>query len=161
MTRRIGLLAAVAAVALAYSAGPGNAQSSSAMPQQGGSIYSAPPPPVSGAIGSEGATGPAAPQAGSGTYALPPAATMNQMPRSPDTLATPAMRQKGNNCDPGERIDGSTAADAKRKLEAAGITNVSGLKKGCDNVWHAKGMHQGQLVGVALSPQGQIIGETD
>jgi hypothetical protein len=62
-------------------------------------------------------------------------------------------------CDPGDRIDKSTANDAKRKMEAAGYRNVHDLMKGCDNVWHASAMHDGNPVFVALLPGGQVVRE--
>ena len=65
------------------------------------------------------------------------------------------------NCDPGEKSDNSTATDARKKLEAAGYAQVRDLKKGCDNVWHAKAMKGAQAVNLALTPQGQVFIETD
>mgnify|MGYP003352491465 CR=1 FL=1 len=34
------------------------------------------------------------------------------------------------------RINGTTAPDARRKMAAAGYSNIHGLMKGCDNYWH-------------------------
>ncbi|MGQ0675576.1 MAG: hypothetical protein ACT4N4_05750 [Rhodospirillales bacterium] len=65
------------------------------------------------------------------------------------------------NCEPGDKPDNSTAADAKKKIEAAGYAQVRDLKKGCDNVWHAKAAKGAQAVNVALTPQGQVFLETD
>ena len=65
------------------------------------------------------------------------------------------------NCEPGEKTDNSTATDAKKKMEAAGYAQVRDLKKGCDNVWHAKAAKGGQAVNLALTPQGQVFIETD
>lgn len=69
--------------------------------------------------------------------------------------------QSGNNCQFGERIDGTSAADAKRALESAGFTSVRGLKKGCDNVWHGVASHSGAEIGVALTPDGRIYPESN
>ena len=63
-------------------------------------------------------------------------------------------------CTHGERIDGSTAADAKRKIQGAGYTNVTDLRKGCDNFWHGTAMQNGRTLGVVLSPQGQVMVES-
>ncbi|MGE3906366.1 MAG: hypothetical protein AB7F36_10460 [Reyranellaceae bacterium] len=63
-------------------------------------------------------------------------------------------------CTHGERIDGSTAADAQRKIQAAGYTNVTGLTKGCDNFWHGMATQNGQRLGVVLSPSGQVMVES-
>lgn len=62
-------------------------------------------------------------------------------------------------CSAGDRIDGSTADQAKHKIEAAGYSNVSGLQKGCDNYWHAVAMKDGASVGVVLSPKGEVMTE--
>jgi hypothetical protein len=59
----------------------------------------------------------------------------------------------------GERVDGSTADQAARKMRAAGYTNLSGFHKGCDSYWHAVGTKDGQRVGVVLSPQGVVMTE--
>ncbi len=41
-------------------------------------------------------------------------------------------------CNYGEVIDSTTPAQTKAKLEAAGYSSVQVLRKGCDNVWHAR-----------------------
>lgn len=64
-------------------------------------------------------------------------------------------------CDPGERIDKSTAATAKKKIEAAGYRQPHGFKKGCDNFWHAEVIKDGVPLRVVLSPQGDVIQEKD
>lgn len=62
-------------------------------------------------------------------------------------------------CAPGERIDGSTFDQARRKMESASFNGVHSLKKGCDNVWHGLAMKDGAAVHVALQPQGQVMQE--
>jgi hypothetical protein len=64
-------------------------------------------------------------------------------------------------CSPNDRIDGSTADQAKRKIEAAGYDQVGDLKKGCDNYWHGHAMKDGAPVNVVLSPEGGVKTETD
>lgn len=63
----------------------------------------------------------------------------------------------GPGCHFGEVIDGSTADDARRKIEAAGFTDVHGLKKSCDNFWHGQAVLNGVAVNVALSPTGKVM----
>ena len=70
-------------------------------------------------------------------------------------------QQMSNNCEFGERIDGTSAADAKRRLRGAGYTDVRDLRKGCDNVWHARAQQGGFDVNVAVEPGGQIFRETE
>jgi hypothetical protein len=65
----------------------------------------------------------------------------------------------GNNCTNGEVIDGSTAAQAIAKFQAAGYTNVQILEKGCDNFWHATGVKGGQGGNIVLSPDGTVMPE--
>jgi hypothetical protein len=78
-------------------------------------------------------------------------------------LAQPAGAGGGRagNCGPGEKIDGSTATDARKKMEAAGYKKVSGLKKGCDNSWHGRAEKDGNEVHVVLNPQGLVLLEGD
>lgn len=64
-------------------------------------------------------------------------------------------------CDPGDKIDKSTAADATKKIEAAGYSRVHDLKKGCDNVWHAEAMKGGASAYVAVTPAGEVLQEQD
>jgi peptidase YpeB-like protein len=72
-----------------------------------------------------------------------------------------SAQQMRNNCAPEDKIDASTMAQAKQKLEAAGYTQIHDLRKGCDNYWHAEAMKGGQTAFVALSPQGQALPEGD
>ena len=62
-------------------------------------------------------------------------------------------------CEPGTKIDSSTADQARKKLEAAGYRKVRELKKGCDNVWHATAEKDGAETGVALTPDGKTYPE--
>ena len=66
----------------------------------------------------------------------------------------PAIR-----CDENAKIDGSVAADAEKKMNAAGYTQVSQLKKGCDSYWHGMAIKDGAAVHVALTPQGVVRSE--
>jgi hypothetical protein len=54
-------------------------------------------------------------------------------------------------CSAGDRIDGTTVDQVKHKIVAAGYSQVSGLKKGCDNYWHAIAMKDGASIGVVVS----------
>jgi hypothetical protein len=62
-------------------------------------------------------------------------------------------------CHFGERIDGSTADDASAHLRSAGYTNVTGLKKSCDNNWHGHATLNGVGTNVMVTPDGQVIQE--
>ena len=83
------------------------------------------------------------------------------------SAAIPALAQtqpepilpSGNNCTNGEIIDGSTAADAKAKFEAAGFSDVVIVSKGCDNYWHATAVKNGVPGNVVLSPDGSVMAE--
>ena len=57
------------------------------------------------------------------------------------------------------KIDGSTADDARRKMAAAGYTQITGLKKGCDNFWHGQAIKDGAPTGVVLAPDGRVQSE--
>lgn len=79
-------------------------------------------------------------------------------------LATPGVFGIGTAaaaCDPGTKIDASTANDAKRRFEAAGYRNVRVGKKGCDNYWHGMGVKDGAETRIVLSPSGEVRTEND
>jgi hypothetical protein len=63
-------------------------------------------------------------------------------------------------CTHGERIDGSTADQARVKIQRAGFSNVTGLHKGCDNYWHGIANQGGGRVGVVLAPSGEVMVES-
>jgi hypothetical protein len=62
------------------------------------------------------------------------AAALAAFPVAPSAQGGDKMGASG--CAPGDKIDGSTADQARKKNEAAGYRKVSGLNKGCDNSWH-------------------------
>jgi hypothetical protein len=62
-------------------------------------------------------------------------------------------------CAAGEKIDGSSAPEATRKIERAGFQQVRELKKGCDNFWHGVAVKDGGETHVVLTPQGQVMRE--
>lgn len=64
-------------------------------------------------------------------------------------------------CHFGEVIDGTTADDARRNIEAAGYTNVTGLKKSCDNFWHGFAVMNGVQTRVLVTPEGRVRPEGD
>jgi hypothetical protein len=72
-----------------------------------------------------------------------------------ETMSAPVALGPG--CHFGEIIDSSTADDARRKIEAAGFSAVTGLKKSCDNFWHGQAIQDGQNVNVVLSPAGKVM----
>jgi hypothetical protein len=80
---------------------------------------------------------------------------------SPAAHAQTANAEQPGGCAPGDRVDRSTAADARKKIEAAGYQRVSGLKKGCDNAWHGVAVKDGEPVHVVLNPEGKVLPEGD
>jgi hypothetical protein len=68
---------------------------------------------------------------------------------------------RASGCEAGEKIDGSTADTAKKKIAAAGFLKIHELKKSCDNFWHAIAMGDGAEVRVVLTPQGKVMREGD
>ncbi len=81
--------------------------------------------------------------------------------QAPPARAQDQAAQPTNNCAPGDQIDSSTAEQARAKLEAAGYTDVTGLNKGCDNVWHGQARSGGNPVNVMVAPDGSVNQETD
>jgi hypothetical protein len=54
-----------------------------------------------------------------------------------------------------DKIDGSTAEQAMKTMEAAGYMRPHGLKKGCDNFWYGQATKEGMAVDVVLPLGGQ------
>lgn len=50
-----------------------------------------------------------------------------------------------------------TEREARNRLEANGYTEVTGLKKDENSVWHGKAMKAGASVNIALDYQGTIV----
>jgi opacity protein-like surface antigen len=50
-----------------------------------------------------------------------------------------------------------TEGEAKSRIEKAGFSNVSGLKKDDTGVWRGKAMKDGQSVDVSLDYQGNVV----
>jgi hypothetical protein len=64
-------------------------------------------------------------------------------------------------CDPGDRIDATTAQMAAKRAQSAGYSDVRMEHKGCDNVWHGFAMKDGATGRVAVSPSGEVMPEGD
>jgi|LakMenEpi03Aug12_release.lakeMendotaPanAssembly.Ray.scaffolds.fasta_scaffold3893863_1 hypothetical protein len=77
------------------------------------------------------------------------------------SIASAQTPQPSPGCDPGDRIDGSSTESAREKLNKAGFTQVTQLKKACDNFWHSRAMKDGKPVNVLLTPTGQAVIEGD
>lgn len=60
-------------------------------------------------------------------------------------------------CEAGDRVDGTTAAETRKKIEAAGYRQVRDLVKGCDNFWHASAVSKDGVQGnVLVTPTGEV-----
>ena len=70
---------------------------------------------------------------------------------------TPASSSEGR--PPDAKFDATTADQAKKKIEAAGYSKVTGLRKGYDAVWHGMAMKGASSVRVALTPEGKVFEE--
>lgn len=73
--------------------------------------------------------------------------------------AADAAEQPQLRCAADAKIDGSTADDARKKMNAAGYTQITDLKKGCDNFWHGRAIKDGAATGVLLAPDGRVQSE--
>jgi len=83
-------------------------------------------------------------------------ATLAGLPAKAQASATLALAD----CEVGAKIDGTTAEQVKKRIEAAGYTDVRDLKKGCDNVWHGSAVNKDGVQGnVLVTPQGQVLPE--
>lgn len=84
-------------------------------------------------------------------------AASNGQVQAQNTVSEPTVP----GCHYGEVIDGTTADDAKRHIEAAGYANVTGLKKSCDNFWHGRATLNGVTTNVLVTPDGRVRPEGD
>ncbi len=80
---------------------------------------------------------------------------------APALVAPPSLTAAQAACEPGDRIDNTTAQQAQKRAQSAGYTNVHMTSKGCDNVWHGTGMKGGTAVRIAVSPSGEVNQEGD
>lgn len=80
---------------------------------------------------------------------------------APALIAPPSFSAAYAACDPGDRVDNTTAQQAQKRAQTAGYTNVRMTSKGCDNVWHGTAMKGGAAVRVAVSPSGEVFQEGD
>jgi hypothetical protein len=76
------------------------------------------------------------------------------------TMPVP-MRAAQAACEPGDKIDSTTADQARKKIEAAGYRKVRALKKGCDNTWHGTAEKNGAATGIALTATGEVFPESE
>jgi hypothetical protein len=80
---------------------------------------------------------------------------------APAVLAPVTFTAAQAACEPGDRIDGTSAAQAARRAQSAGFAQVRMERKGCDNVWHGTAMKGGAPVRVAVLPSGEVVPEGD
>jgi hypothetical protein len=81
-----------------------------------------------------------------------------QTPPANRDAKTPAVATS-NTANPGAPVAGRnsfTEAQARSRIEAAGFTNVSGLAKDNDGVWHGKAAKAGKTSTVSLDYQGNV-----
>ncbi len=62
-------------------------------------------------------------------------------------------------CQPGDTLDGTTSLEAAQRILAEGYTEIRGLSKGCDNVWHATAFAEGDPVSLLVTPHGAVVTE--
>jgi len=74
--------------------------------------------------------------------------------------AQSSMPEQIAGCDAGVKIDGTTAEQTKKRIEAAGYKQVHDLAKACDNVWHGTAVNKDGVAGnVMVTPQGEVMPE--
>ena len=80
---------------------------------------------------------------------------------APALVAPPSFTAAQAACEPGDRIDNTTAQQAQKRAESAGFAQVRMSRKGCDNTWHGTAMKGGAPVNVAVSASGEVNQEGD
>ncbi|HWE75891.1 MAG TPA: hypothetical protein VG328_22215 [Stellaceae bacterium] len=64
-------------------------------------------------------------------------------------------------CEPGTRIDKTTADQIRARLIKSGYKNPLHLRKGCDNTWHGIATKGDAQISVAVTADGHIVEEGD
>lgn len=94
---------------------------------------------------------------------VPGATTNTPMQRSPDNTTTaspPSVTTSNANkktaAAPVKGANSFTMNEARRRIEAGGFSQVSGLKKDRDGIWRGTGMRDGAAVPVYCDYQGNV-----
>lgn len=88
--------------------------------------------------------------------AVAPAPADNIVATDPPDFVT-ASESNTTNCPNGQAMDGSTAEQARQRIEAVGYTDVTILEKDCDSIWHATGIKGGGSRNLIVSPDGGVL----
>ena len=101
------------------------------------------------------------------TALTPPSTTATVPPQSatapPNSTSTTPSAVSTSNADsktaaaPVPGANSFTGAEARKRLEAHGYSNVTGLSKDDQSIWRGKAMKGGKAVDVALDYQGNIV----
>src|SRR5712672_1266882 len=92
------------------------------------------------------------------TTLLLSAAAFAQQPNSQSN--TPAVNTPNSPPNPGAPVPGAnsfTEGQAKSRIESNGYTNVVGLQKDAQGVWHGTASKDGRSVPVSLDFQGNVV----
>jgi putative membrane protein len=90
---------------------------------------------------------------------VPPVVTTGTNATTPTSTMSPAVTTKGVNTTTAAPVAGAnsfTMAQAKKRIEDQGYTQVSTLAKDNDSVWRGHAMKDGKEVNVALDYQGNV-----
>jgi hypothetical protein len=90
--------------------------------------------------------------------AIAGAAVAQQPPANPSAPSNPAVSTPGQNATtPAPGANSFTEAQAKKRIEDQGLTNVNGLTKDADGVWRGSASRSGQTLSVAVDYQGNVV----
>jgi hypothetical protein len=109
----------------------------------GAAVAQTTPPASPGTGGPTGSSNPAVSTTGNAPSSTNPSGTAN-------IVAASALEKGANSF---------TEGQAKSRLEGAGLTNVTDLKKDDDGIWRGKAMRQGKSVTVGFDYKGNIAAQ--
>ena len=109
----------------------------------GGALAQTTPPASPGTAGPTGSSNPAVNTTGNAPSSANPSGTAN-------IVAASALEKGANSF---------TEGQARSRLEGAGLTNVTDLKKDDDGIWRGKAMRQGKSVTVGFDYKGNIAAQ--
>ena len=80
-------------------------------------------------------------------------------PTNPTTTTPPAAASKPTETPPVAGANSFTEAQAKDRIEKAGFTEVSNLRKGDDGIWRGSAKQGDKQVTVALDFRGNVVAQ--
>jgi periplasmic protein CpxP/Spy len=110
------------------------------------------------AVAQTGAGGSTSPSIAMPPATAPPQPITGPSARAPSISTVPPAASAGNAASAAAGRS-FTEAEALSRIEAQGYSNVAGLRKDAQSIWHGTAMRNGQPVRVALDYRGNVVAQ--